>query len=91
MPLDPPNNPLEIPSLKLPAIFFDNPGGTQVAQPVLDRMNAYLVEHSARPRGVISIRPAVGVGSWSVITVPACAMFAARSITAWGINRWLFQ
>ena len=42
-----------------PAIFFDNPGGTQVAQPVLDWMTAYLVKHSARPSGAISTRLAV--------------------------------
>jgi len=37
--------------LHRPVIFFDNPGGTQVAQPVLDQMNAYLVEHNANHSG----------------------------------------
>jgi hypothetical protein len=32
----------KFPALRHPVIFFDNPGGTQVAQPVLDRMNALL-------------------------------------------------
>jgi len=34
-----------------PTIFLDNPGGTQVAQPVLERMTAYLVEHNANHGG----------------------------------------
>ena len=85
--LDLPTIHSKFPALKRPAIFFDNPGGTQVAQPVLDRMTVYLVEHSARPSGAISIRPAVGVCSWSVITAPACAISAARSITALEIDR----
>lgn len=51
MPLDLPIIRSKFPALKRPAIFFDNPGGTQVAQPVLDRMNAYLVEHNANHGG----------------------------------------
>jgi selenocysteine lyase/cysteine desulfurase len=47
MPLDLPTIRSQFPALRRPAIFFDNPGGTQVAQPVLDRMNAYLVDHNA--------------------------------------------
>jgi cysteine desulfurase family protein (TIGR01976 family) len=39
------------PALQRPAIFFDNPGGTQVAQPVLDRMNGYLIENNANHDG----------------------------------------
>ena len=31
--------------------IFDNPGGTQVAQPSLDRMNDYLVRHNANHGG----------------------------------------
>ncbi|MDX1739680.1 MAG: aminotransferase class V-fold PLP-dependent enzyme, partial [Rhodothermales bacterium] len=30
-----------------PVAYFDGPGGTQVAQPVLDAMRGYLVEHNA--------------------------------------------
>lgn len=37
----------QFPSLRRPAIFFDNPGGTQIAQPALARMTAYLTEHNA--------------------------------------------
>ncbi len=51
MPLDLPTIRSKFPALQRPAIFFDNPGGTQVAQPVLDRMNAYLVEHNANHGG----------------------------------------
>jgi selenocysteine lyase/cysteine desulfurase len=43
MPLDLPTIRSKFPALWHPVIFFDNPGSTQVAQPVLDRMNAYLV------------------------------------------------
>jgi cysteine desulfurase family protein (TIGR01976 family) len=51
MPLDLPAIRSKFPALRRPVIFFDNPGGTQVAQPVLDRMNAYLVEHNANHGG----------------------------------------
>jgi len=51
MPLDLPTIRSQFPALKRPAIFFDNPGGTQVAQPILDRMNTYLVEHNANHGG----------------------------------------
>jgi cysteine desulfurase family protein (TIGR01976 family) len=51
MPLDLPQIRSKFPALQRPAIFFDNPGGTQVAQPVLDRMNTYLVDHNANHGG----------------------------------------
>lgn len=35
-----------------PVIFFDNPGGTQIAQPSLDRITAYLTQHNANHGGV---------------------------------------
>jgi cysteine desulfurase family protein (TIGR01976 family) len=38
--------------LSSPAIFLDNPGGTQISQPSLDRMNTYLVHHNANHDGV---------------------------------------
>jgi cysteine desulfurase family protein (TIGR01976 family) len=34
-----------------PAIFFDNPGGTQIAQASLDRVTAYLTRHNANHGG----------------------------------------
>jgi len=37
----------KFPILKRPAIFFDNPGGTQVAQSILNHVNTYLVEQYA--------------------------------------------
>ena len=40
------------PALKRPAIFLDNPGGTQIVQQGINRMNAYLVEHNANFHGV---------------------------------------
>jgi len=39
------------PGLSRPAIFFDNPAGTQVAQSVLDRMSDYLVNTNANHGG----------------------------------------
>ncbi len=34
----------QFPSLNRPAIFLDNPGGTQIAQQSLDRIHKYLIE-----------------------------------------------
>lgn len=51
MPLDIPAIRSKFPALQRPVIFFDNPGSTQVAQPVIDRMHAYLVEHNANHGG----------------------------------------
>lgn len=41
----------QFPSLNRPAVFFDNPGGTQIAQPSLDRINRYLLECNANHEG----------------------------------------
>jgi cysteine desulfurase family protein (TIGR01976 family) len=41
----------QFPSLNKPAIFFDNPGGTQIAQQSLDRINHYLLECNANHEG----------------------------------------
>ncbi len=51
MPLDLSAIRSKFPALQRPAVFLDNPGGTQVAQTVLDRMDAYLVEHNANHGG----------------------------------------
>ena len=42
----------EFPSLNRPAVFFDNPGGTQIAKQSLDRINRYLIECNANHEGV---------------------------------------
>jgi len=42
----------QFPSLDRPAIFLDNPAGTQIAKPSLDRMNHYLLEHNANHGGL---------------------------------------
>ncbi len=39
------------PTLRSPAIFLDNPGGTQIAQAALDRIQAYLLECNANHGG----------------------------------------
>ncbi len=41
----------QFPSLDRPAVFFDNPGGTQIARQSLDRMNRYLLECNANHDG----------------------------------------
>ncbi len=44
----------QFPSLDRPAIFFDNPGGTQIAKPSLDRINKYLLECNANHEGAFA-------------------------------------
>ena len=41
----------QFPSLNRPAIFFDNPGGTQIARQSLERINKYLIECNANHEG----------------------------------------
>ncbi|HEY6072515.1 MAG TPA: aminotransferase class V-fold PLP-dependent enzyme, partial [Anaerolineales bacterium] len=44
----------QFPSLERqhPAVFFDNPGGTQIARPSVDRINRYLLECNANHEGM---------------------------------------
>ena len=44
----------QFPALKRDAIFLDNPAGTQVAQPVLDRINQYLIGMNANTHGTFA-------------------------------------
>ncbi len=44
----------QFPSLNRPAIFFDNPGGTQIARQSLDRINRYLLECNANHEGAFA-------------------------------------
>jgi cysteine desulfurase family protein (TIGR01976 family) len=41
----------QFPSLNRPAVFFDNPGGTQIAKQALERVNKYLLESNANHEG----------------------------------------
>ncbi len=41
----------QFPALDRPAIFFDNPGGTQIARPSLERIQRYLLECNANHGG----------------------------------------
>lgn len=41
----------QFPSLDRPAIFLDNPAGTQISKPSLDRINRYLLEYNANHEG----------------------------------------
>ncbi len=54
MPLDFPAIRSQFPSLNRPAIFFDNPGGTQIAKQSLDRINKYLLECNANHEGAFA-------------------------------------
>ena len=40
--------------LTIPAVFFDNPGGTQISQPSLDRVTSYLTQHNANHGGAFA-------------------------------------
>ena len=51
MPLDLAIIRRQFPSLERPAVFFDNPGGTQIAKQSLERINRYLLEHNANHGG----------------------------------------
>lgn len=44
----------QFPALKQSAIFFDNPGGTQIARQSLDRINKYLLESNANHEGAFA-------------------------------------
>lgn len=44
----------QFPALQRPAVFLDNPGGTQVARTSLERMTRYLVETNANHGGVFT-------------------------------------
>ena len=44
----------QFPSLNRPAIFLDNPGGTQIAKQSLDRINKYLLECNANHEGAFA-------------------------------------
>ena len=44
----------QFPSLDRPAIFFDNPGGTQIAKQSLERVNRYLLENNANHEGAFA-------------------------------------
>ena len=44
----------QFPALDRPAIFFDNPGGTQIARQSLDRINRYLIECNANHGGAFA-------------------------------------
>jgi cysteine desulfurase family protein (TIGR01976 family) len=44
----------QFPALDRPSVFFDNPGGTQIAQPSLERMNDYLINSNANRAGAFA-------------------------------------
>ncbi|MFT3892422.1 MAG: cysteine desulfurase-like protein [Anaerolineales bacterium] len=52
MPLDVNAVRQQFPSLDRPAVFLDNPAGTQIAKPSLDRITNYLLECNANHEGM---------------------------------------
>lgn len=44
----------QFPALRRSAVFFDNPGGTQIAKQSLDRINQYLIESNANHEGAFA-------------------------------------
>jgi len=44
----------QFPSLNRPGVFFDNPGGTQIARQSLERVNKYLLECNANHEGAFA-------------------------------------
>jgi len=44
----------QFPALNQPAVFFDNPGGTQIARQSLERITHYLLESNANHEGVFA-------------------------------------
>lgn len=44
----------QFPSLRRPDVFFDNPGGTQIARQSLERLNKYLLECNANHEGAFA-------------------------------------
>src|SRR5512146_1234757 len=54
MPLDPAIVRQQFPSLQRSDVFFDNPGGTQIARQSLDRINHYLLNCNANHEGVFA-------------------------------------
>ena len=54
MPLNIPEIRAQFPALARPVIFFDGPGGTQICQQSLDRINRYLVESNANHEGAFA-------------------------------------
>ena len=51
MPFDLKTIRAQFPALHPSTVYFDNPGGTQIARPCLERMNRYLVETNANHGG----------------------------------------
>ncbi|OGT25004.1 MAG: cysteine desulfurase-like protein [Gammaproteobacteria bacterium RBG_16_66_13] len=54
MALEPHDIRRQFPSLQTGAVFFDNPGGTQVPQRVIDRISTYLTTSNANRDGAFS-------------------------------------
>jgi len=59
----------QFPALQSETVFFDNPGGTQVPQAVLDRMLGYLTKSNAN--ATAPLPPAASpIGCWRRAAAP---------------------
>jgi cysteine desulfurase family protein (TIGR01976 family) len=54
MPIDPKKIRAQFPTLDRPAVFFDNPGGTQIARQSAERIQRYLMECNANHGGAFA-------------------------------------
>ena len=54
MNIDPDQIRSQFPALQRPAVFLDNPGGTQIARHSLERIQAYLQENNANHGGAFA-------------------------------------
>ncbi len=70
MPIDPAKVRRQFPALQRPEVYFDNPGGTQVAKACLDRILEYLIETNANHDGAF----ATGRASDEIIARARAAM-----------------
>jgi cysteine desulfurase family protein (TIGR01976 family) len=68
----------QFPALNKPAVYLDNPAGTQVPQRVIERMNAYLIESNANHGGAFDTSQRSDALVWETRTALADFLNAAR-------------
>ena len=67
------------PALTADTIYFDNPGGTQVAREVVERMQQYLYTTNANHGGAFKTSRASDAGVWEARQMVADFLHAARA------------
>ena len=77
----------QFPSLHRPAVFFDNPGGTQIARQSLERVNQYLLECNANHEGAFATSLASDAileeahRPWRIFTMPPARRRSSSATT----------